>query len=91
MPPVGFEPTISAGEWRQTYALDRVATGTGSKGVNSSITAIANIDQSTKNPSIWTDEKITGWTREEYPDRPRKTNLLIEFMSGITVSTQVTV
>ena len=28
MPPVGFEPTISAGEQLQTYALDRVATGT---------------------------------------------------------------
>ena len=28
MPPVGFEPTISAGERPQTYALDRVATGT---------------------------------------------------------------
>jgi hypothetical protein len=26
---VGFEPTISAGEWPQTYALDRVAPGTG--------------------------------------------------------------
>jgi len=23
MPQVGFEPTISAGEWPQTYALDR--------------------------------------------------------------------
>ena len=29
MPPVGFEPTISAGERPQTYALDRAATGTG--------------------------------------------------------------
>ena len=29
MPPMGFEPTISAGERPQTYALDRVATGTG--------------------------------------------------------------
>ena len=29
MPPVGFEPTISAGEWPQTYALDRAVTGTG--------------------------------------------------------------
>ena len=29
MPPVGFEPTISAGERPQTYALDRGATGTG--------------------------------------------------------------
>ena len=31
MPPVGFEPTISAGERPQTYALDRAATGTGIK------------------------------------------------------------
>ena len=31
MPPVGFEPTISAGEWPQTNALDRAATGTGLK------------------------------------------------------------
>jgi hypothetical protein len=29
MPPVEFEPTFSAGEWPQTYALDRAATGTG--------------------------------------------------------------
>ena len=29
MPPVGFQPTISAGERPQTYALDRAATGTG--------------------------------------------------------------
>jgi len=29
MPPVGFEPTISAGERPQTYTLDRAATGTG--------------------------------------------------------------
>ena len=31
MPPVGFEPTISAGERSQTYALDRAATGTGAE------------------------------------------------------------
>jgi hypothetical protein len=29
MAPVGFEPTISAGEWPQTYGLDRAAAGTG--------------------------------------------------------------
>ena len=29
MPPVGFEPTISAGERPQTHALDRATTGTG--------------------------------------------------------------
>ena len=29
MAPVGFEPTISAGERPKTYTLDRAATGTG--------------------------------------------------------------
>ena len=29
MPPAGFETTISADEWPQTYALERAATGTG--------------------------------------------------------------
>jgi len=29
MPVVGFDPTISAGERPQTYAVDRAATGTG--------------------------------------------------------------
>ena len=29
MPPVGFEPTISAGERPQTYTFDGAATGTG--------------------------------------------------------------
>ena len=28
MPPAGFEPTNSAGDRNQTYALDRAATGT---------------------------------------------------------------
>jgi hypothetical protein len=31
MPPVGFEPTISANERPQIYALDRAATGTDHK------------------------------------------------------------
>jgi hypothetical protein len=29
MSPVEFEPTISAGEWPQTYALYRATTGIG--------------------------------------------------------------
>ena len=37
MPPLGFEPTISAGERPQTYALDRAATET------DNIIAISNI------------------------------------------------
>jgi hypothetical protein len=28
MPPVGFEPTISASERQKTYDLDRTVTGT---------------------------------------------------------------
>jgi hypothetical protein len=31
MPPVGFNPTISAGERPQTYVLDRAATGSSNK------------------------------------------------------------
>ena len=34
MPPAGLEPTISAGERPQTYALDRAATGTGTTDAN---------------------------------------------------------
>ena len=34
MPPVGFEPTISAGERPKTYALDRATTGTGRKNIS---------------------------------------------------------
>jgi hypothetical protein len=33
MLPVGFEPAIPAGERSQTYALDCVATGTGTVGI----------------------------------------------------------
>jgi len=29
MSPAGFEPTIPPGEWPQTHALDRAATGIG--------------------------------------------------------------
>jgi len=37
MPPVGFKPTISAGEQPQTYVLDRAGTGTGKVHVESNI------------------------------------------------------
>ena len=33
MTPAGFEPTISAGEGPQTYALDRAATGIRGKNI----------------------------------------------------------
>jgi len=34
MPAVGFEPTISAGERPQNYALDRAAIGTDSEAIS---------------------------------------------------------
>ena len=34
MLPVGFEPTVSAGERSQTYPLERAATGTGTPSIN---------------------------------------------------------
>ena len=34
MPPVGFEPTISASERPQTHALDRAAIGIGKNFIN---------------------------------------------------------
>jgi hypothetical protein len=34
MPPMGLDPTISAGERPQTYALDITATGTGKQNFN---------------------------------------------------------
>ena len=42
MPPVGFEPTISAGERPQTYALDHAATGTGNLATLATINARAS-------------------------------------------------
>ena len=48
MPPVGFEPTISAGERLQTYALDRAATGTGNNFPYKRINNLENQIQNSK-------------------------------------------
>jgi len=40
MPPVGFEPAISAGERPKTYALDRAAQGPAKKHVVGEIKGI---------------------------------------------------
>ena len=55
MSPVGFEPTISAGERPQTYALDRAATGTGicicGPGISVGIGTDYGLDGPESNPS----------------------------------------
>jgi len=60
MPPVEFQPTISAGERPQTYALDRAATGTGWSKVGKNIKYPSGIFQvhnkhwwATLQQSIW--------------------------------------
>jgi hypothetical protein len=52
-PPVGFKPTISAGERPQTHALDRAATGTGN---NKHILNITVFLFSKKSSWRWTQE-----------------------------------
>jgi hypothetical protein len=49
MPPVVFEPTVSAGERPQTYALDRAANGSGTVGVSGPI----NIKMKLANYLTW--------------------------------------
>ena len=53
MPPVGFEPTISAGERPQTYALDRAATN------DSAVALIIH-----KGKPIWKHDISMGWHSE---------------------------
>ena len=43
MPPVGFEPKVSAGELPQTCALDRAATGTGSVSLKAFKLIVSNV------------------------------------------------
>jgi len=45
MPPTGLEPTIPAGEWPQTHALDRAATGTGTKALQYVANLLAHSDE----------------------------------------------
>ena len=53
MLPVGFEPTIAAGERPQTHALHRVATGTGKR--------IITFKQAVPDEINWS--KFTKWTK----------------------------
>jgi len=57
MPPVGFEPTILAGERLQTYALDRAAAGTGTNDPYSHKIRSATIDMSQNGLSLLQQSK----------------------------------
>ena len=57
MPPVGFEPTNSASERPQTYALDRAATGTGKVKDMSDWNLISLLTNVTDNPVYTTSYK----------------------------------
>ena len=51
MPPVGLEPTISAGGRPKTYTLDRAATGTGLE--NLTLTGIRPPDRPARRQSLY--------------------------------------
>jgi len=65
MLPAEFEPTISAGERLQTYALDRSVTGTGERSNrNKNIWTgnfIAHIPASHFNVIIWNERNVWQW------------------------------
>ena len=52
MPPVGLEPTISAGERPQTYALDRATTGTGTTTNITNTNTTTNANSTTTNTTL---------------------------------------
>ena len=68
MLPVGFEPTISADERPQNYALDRAATGTGTKYLYNFIFNIYRIEKISwtdrvKNEEVLHRVKRLRWSR----------------------------
>jgi len=63
MHPVGFEPTISAGERPQTHALDRAATGTGT--IYNYIPTINLVISVNRVQKMW-----WGWGRNEISSLP---------------------
>jgi len=56
IPPVGFEPTISAGKRPQTCALDCTATGTG---FQRNVVHIQVVIQSDKNDGLTLEDECT--------------------------------
>jgi len=75
MAPVGFEPTISAGERPQTYALDRAATGTS----NMYVYCLLFLDKLNalhhcSSHSFYREHNIFGYTQEceEISDEEQK-------------------
>jgi len=60
MPPVGFVPTISAGERPKTYALDRAATGTGGFYITGNIFVTGHQHEPAKKNGVYFTAKIPG-------------------------------
>ena len=71
MPPAGFEPTISAGERPQTYALDRTAAGTSKKLLDD---ALINVTETSctviqrQNSEYITDKTVSQRSNHRNPD-----------------------
>ena len=63
MPPVGFEPTISAGERPQTYALERAATGTGQILTLTAQKRKVNLPLNAVTQALCTETGTEGWNK----------------------------
>ena len=63
MPPVGFEPTLSAHEGPHTYALDRAATGTG----NATIIAVCKCNSAPFKTVEQISERASVFTMCTFP------------------------
>jgi hypothetical protein len=70
MPPLGFEPTIPAGEGLQSYALDRVATGLRLQDVSSLQFVISGACTEAATPAI----VLSGSAHNFRPVTPRTHN-----------------
>ena len=77
---VGFEPTISAGERPQTYALDRAATGIGNE-EGEKVVAVHDKQRSGQNCTVVTRHKVHGIEELKIGEPRIKTDELSELDS----------
>jgi len=74
MPPLGFEPTIPAGEGLQTYALDRATTGLRLQAVSSLQFVISGACTEAATPAI----VLSGSAHHFWPITSRTYNTITE-------------
>jgi len=85
---VGFEPTISASERLQTYALDRVATGTDSiKKWYAKFRDEGRLCTAPQQGRLGPSKETVNWIREAYLRSPCKSITCASLQLGVARST----